>query len=68
MYTTKCVRCFKPAKIWGGHVLRGKEHVIAGWCSARCSEAAGFSGQHTERMGIVARGPHGRAGDEKGGG
>ncbi len=33
-YTTHCVRCLKTrASIWGGHVLRGRAHVIAGWCA-----------------------------------
>lgn len=43
-YQTKhCIRCqSKAAKHVCGHVLHGKEHVLAGWCD-RCWE--GF-GQH----------------------
>lgn len=35
--TIKCIRCEKPAKIWGGHVVKqNNKAVLAGWCSNRC--------------------------------
>lgn len=35
--TTKCIRCGKLAKMWGGHVLkRNGKAVLAGWCGRRC--------------------------------
>ena len=38
--TTKCVRCFKPAKTFCGWVQGPKNEVIlAGWCSVRCRKA-----------------------------
>jgi hypothetical protein len=48
--TKKCVRCFKPAKFWGGHVLKGKEEVLAGWCSTQCKEEKGFVGHWKREM------------------
>jgi len=50
-YTVKCVRCLKPAKVWGGHVIGGKRNPIAGWCSERCLNAGGFSGRWQRGMG-----------------
>lgn len=55
-HTTKCVRCFKPAKLWGGHVLRGREKILAGWCSQACAKVSGFTGQHTSKMGLSREG------------
>ena len=50
--TKRCVRCLKKAKIWSGHVLRRGKWVIAGWCSHKCSNAVGFCGQWTKKMGV----------------
>jgi hypothetical protein len=44
MKTKNCVRCFKNAKMWTGHVLQGKKVITAGWCSAKCSHSPGFVG------------------------
>lgn len=30
--TTKCIVCLRPATVFSGHVMRGREAVIAGWC------------------------------------
>jgi hypothetical protein len=35
--TTKCLRCLRPATIHAGHVLKGEQVVLAGWC-IRCIE------------------------------
>ena len=43
--TKNCVRCFKKASIWYGHVLRGKENIIAGWCRS-CYKKEGFVGHY----------------------
>lgn len=48
--TTNCVRCFKPATIWTGHIKKGKGTIIAGWCN-RCIKVKGFSGQYIRQMG-----------------
>jgi hypothetical protein len=56
-HTKKCIRCFKPAKFHGGHVLKGKESIIAGWCSKRCSEKAGFRGHWKKEMGTQGERP-----------
>ena len=67
--TTTCVRCFKPAKIFTGHVIKlnvyvvdgimpkGKVAVIAGWCSKRCLNDEGFSGLWNSKMGWKSRKP-----------
>ena len=49
--TTRCVRCFRKAKFWSGHILRKHKHVLAGWCGKACSQAEGFSGHWTKKMG-----------------
>lgn len=54
MQTKKCVRCGKTAKRWGGHVLRGREKIIAGWCSQRCYKNPGFVGHWKKNMGQEA--------------
>lgn len=51
--TKNCVRCLKrKAKIWGGHVKKDKEDVLAGWCN-KCREISGFSGHYLREMGMV---------------
>jgi hypothetical protein len=50
-YTRKCVRCLKPAKFWGGYVVRNGVGVLAGWCGHRCHNVGGFCGHHQRRMG-----------------
>ena len=52
-YTRNCVRCGKPAKGHSGHVLRGKEKIIAGWCSNRCRKNPGFVGRYQTSMKII---------------
>ena len=57
-YTTKCVRCLKPAKVWGGHVTGGpRSLILAGWCSDRCSDASnyGFVGRWSRSLGLQSR-------------
>ena len=49
--TTRCVKCYKPAKFWGGHVLQGEEEILAGWCSDKCAEDPGFVGHWRQEMG-----------------
>jgi len=36
--------------MWTGYILRGKEKVIAGWCSMRCYNSEGFHGHYLEKM------------------
>lgn len=48
--TKNCIRCFKPAKIWSGHILRNGRQIVAGWCSERCQDAKGFCGQYVSDM------------------
>lgn len=53
MQTKNCIKCFKPAKIWSGHVLNEKqEQVTAGWCSSRCMDSSGFFGHYHKKMGL----------------
>lgn len=62
-YTKNCVRCFKPAKIWGGHVskpdaLYGERAVISGWCYRHLRVAEGngpWFGHWVRKMGIVRK-------------
>ena len=53
--TKRCVYCLKkPAKIWTGHVIRGKEVIVAGWCSRKCQNKGsqpGYSGRYNWWMG-----------------
>lgn len=50
--TKRCVYCRKkPAKIWTGHVLRGKQKIVAGWCSKKCQSKPGFVGYYSWRLG-----------------
>ena len=53
--TTRCVRCYKPAKFWSGYVLQQtatrKEIILAGWCSKRCSKDPAFCGHWRQEMG-----------------
>jgi len=50
--TTHCIRCNKPALVWGGAVQSGREWVLAGWCR-RClrSYSHWYHGDYTPRMG-----------------
>lgn len=58
-YTTKCVRCGKPAKMWSGILFVGRPPgasrrpiVSAGWCTKRCLNASeGLVGYHQRWMG-----------------
>ena len=52
MQTKNCVRCFKKAKVWTGHILDGKKVITAGWCSNRCMNNLGFCGHYKEEMGL----------------
>jgi hypothetical protein len=51
--TKRCIRCLKPAKMWGGHVRNRKgEDVLAGWCSKRCNRAMqGYYGPFLAKFG-----------------
>ena len=54
--TSKCVYCGKDAVIFCGHVLRGKEMIIAGWCKRHGNQSkipSGFSGQWKKSLGAV---------------
>jgi hypothetical protein len=31
--TRNCIECYRPARVWTGHVHKGAIKVIAGWCS-----------------------------------
>ena len=49
--TIQCVRCMKrPAKMWAGHVLRGKQKIIAGWCKRCDYMKPGFRGHWQHLM------------------
>lgn len=37
--TDKCIVCLAKAETWTGHVMRGKEIVLAGWCSIHRSRS-----------------------------
>ena len=56
--TKNCVRCFKPAIRWTGHILKDGERIMAGWCDdcwydgKPTKKAEGFSGHYTRKMGI----------------
>jgi len=56
--TKNCVRCFKPAVNWTGHIIKGKERIFAGWCDScwigvkEASHVEGFSGHYRREMGI----------------
>jgi hypothetical protein len=52
-YTRRCVRCLKkPARFWGGYVVRDYRRLIAGWCSERCAGSGpGFRGHYQTPMG-----------------
>ena len=56
MGTKNCVRCFKLAKFWTGHVFKGKKTITAGWCTMRCLNAPGFVGHYSKKMGIYKNG------------
>jgi hypothetical protein len=52
--TDKCIRCLRKKAIMHiGHVLLGKDHILAGWCG-RCLqwERKGFFGRYTDDMGM----------------
>ena len=48
--TKECVKCYRPAKMWGGAVRFGREWVLAGWCR-RCGRDKWFHGDYSPRMG-----------------
>jgi hypothetical protein len=49
--TKNCIRCNRPAKIWGGAVRMGRQWVLAGWCK-RCKYASyWFKGDYKPSMG-----------------
>lgn len=49
--TTHCVRCFaKKLHMVVGHVLLGKEKILAGWCR-KCLDRQGFRGHYRPEMG-----------------
>lgn len=54
--TKNCVRCFKLATTWSGHVLRDGKQIMAGWCDD-CKqeddiqkESEGFVGHYRKEM------------------
>lgn len=52
--TKRCVCCLKKRAVtWNGHVRKGKETVLAGYCK-RCDSAVayGFSGHWRREMGV----------------
>jgi hypothetical protein len=52
--TSKCVRCFKPAKSHAGYVkTKDGKKVLAGWCSDKCRKDLGFVGHWCREMGRV---------------
>ena len=52
METRRCVKCFKKAKIWSGHVIdKHGGGIIAGWCSQKCMYTSGFFGHYRKEMG-----------------
>lgn len=51
--TRKCIRCGKKSKFGSGWVKRGKQKILAGWCSAKCNNLyQGFSGYWQQKHGI----------------
>lgn len=51
-HTFMCVSCGeKPAYFWCGHVLRGDEHILAGYCR-ECHES-GCRGRYVDDMEIL---------------
>ncbi len=48
--TKNCVVCFKPAVMFTGHVKRGPESVIAGWCKKHWERPIGFCGHYVSKM------------------
>ena len=42
--TKNCVWCLRPATSHCGHVLRGTEEILAGWCD-ECWRLPGAAGQ-----------------------
>jgi len=49
--TVKCVRCFRKATMWCGHVIINRQKILAGWC-ATCFEVTGFHGHFMGQMGV----------------
>lgn len=48
--TKYCVVCLnKKAVSWIGHVLKGQESIIAGWCK-KCEYGLGFVGHYKKKM------------------
>lgn len=42
--TENCVVCGRKAAIWFGHVRKGEEKVLAGWCALHKIHHASFHG------------------------
>lgn len=60
--TENCVMCLKPACYWTGHVAKGDEKVLAGFCSEQCEKkgshivsptGAGCLGQWHDGLGAL---------------
>ena len=50
-HTKFCVFCLKEKAVsWCGHVLRDKEHLLAGWCEKCEHIEAGFVGHYKKKM------------------
>ena len=53
-YTKFCVYCLKTkAALWRGHVLLGKQVVLAGWCKKCKNMEPGFAGHYKKKMKII---------------
>lgn len=53
--TENCIKCGKPAKVWGGAVrFSGNQWVLAGWCK-RCERNGlnWFHGDYSPRYGRI---------------
>jgi hypothetical protein len=52
--TNRCVRCYKPARYWSGHVLWNDtgqlRKRVAGWCGNKCMRVRGFYGRVAPAM------------------
>lgn len=62
--TKNCIICFKPAVVWTGHVHKGNEEILSGYCHIHRYEkkqyafigirknCIGCDGRFTKNMGI----------------
>lgn len=51
--TKFCIYCLKKKAVsWGGHVLRDKERLLAGWCTVCLAKTIplGFMGHYKKKM------------------